>query len=43
MRWLRSLAYQIPEKLPAFAEHDLNVKSGKLDYEEALVDLAISA
>ena len=32
------LAYQVPEKIPAFAEYDLKVKSGKLNYEEALLD-----
>ncbi len=30
------------EKIPRMAEYDLKVKSGKLDYEEALLDLAIS-
>lgn len=30
------------EKTPQMAEYDLKVKSGKLDYEEALVDLVIS-
>jgi DNA polymerase III delta subunit len=30
------------EKTPQMAEYDLKVKSGKLDYEEVLVDLAIS-
>lgn len=32
------LAYQFKEKLPRFAAYDLAVKSGKLEYEEALVD-----
>ena len=36
------LAYQWPEKFGAFAEYDGMVKSGKFDYEEALVDLLIS-
>lgn len=36
------LVYQWPEKLPQFAAYDLAVKSGKCDYEEALVDLLIS-
>jgi len=36
------LAYQVPKNLPLFAEYDFKVKSGKLDYEEALLDLAIS-
>lgn len=35
------LAYQLPEKLQAMADYDLAVKSGKMDYEEALVDLAL--
>lgn len=30
------------ERTPLFAEFDIAVKSGKLDYEEALMDLAIS-
>ncbi len=36
------LAAQAGEKTPRMAEYDLMVKSGKLDYEEALLDLAIS-
>lgn len=36
------LASMYKEKIPAFADYDLKVKSGKMDYEEALVDLAIS-
>lgn len=36
------LAAQAGEKIPRMAEYDLAVKSGKLDYEEALLDLAIS-
>ena len=35
------LAYQWPDGLGVFAEYDLLVKSGKLDYEEVFVDLAI--
>ncbi|MBI2033929.1 MAG: hypothetical protein HYT13_02420 [Candidatus Liptonbacteria bacterium] len=35
------LAYQWPERLEAFANYDLLVKSGKLDYEEVFVDLVI--
>ncbi|MBI4094738.1 MAG: hypothetical protein HY435_00910 [Candidatus Liptonbacteria bacterium] len=35
------LAYQWPEKLGDFADYDVAVKSGKMDYEEALVDLII--
>lgn len=35
------LAYQWPEGLEVFAKYDLLVKSGKLDYEEVFVDLAI--
>ncbi|MDO8664700.1 MAG: hypothetical protein Q7K44_04120 [Candidatus Liptonbacteria bacterium] len=35
------IAYQIPDKLPQLAKYDILVKSGKLDYEEALVDLII--
>jgi hypothetical protein len=35
------LAYQWPEKLSAMAGYDLAVKSGKLGYEEVLLDLAI--
>lgn len=30
-----------PEKIAAFAAYDLAVKSGKMDYEEALLDLVI--
>ena len=36
------LAYQQPEKLATFAAYDTAIKSGKLDYEEALLDFAIS-
>lgn len=36
------LAGQMSEKIPHMAEYDLAVKSGKIDYEEALLDLAIS-
>jgi len=36
------LAAQWQEKIPHMAEYDLAVKSGKVDYEEALVDLLIS-
>lgn len=36
------LAAQAGEKIPRMAEYDLAVKSGKLDYEEVLLDLAIS-
>lgn len=36
------LASQWAEKTPHMAEYDLAVKSGKVDYEEALVDLLIS-
>jgi len=36
------MAAQAGEKIPRMAEYDLAVKSGKLDYEEVLVDLAIS-
>jgi DNA polymerase III delta subunit len=36
------LASQWQEKIPHMAEYDLAVKSGKVDYEEALVDLLIS-
>jgi DNA polymerase III delta subunit len=35
------LAYQMKEKLPRFAAYDLAVKSGKLEYEEALVDAVL--
>ncbi len=35
------IAYQIPDKLPQLAKYDVLVKSGKLDYEEALVDLIV--
>ncbi|MBU6500432.1 MAG: hypothetical protein KGJ89_01210 [Patescibacteria group bacterium] len=35
------LASQWHEKIPRMAEYDLKVKSGKMDYEEALVDLVI--
>jgi DNA polymerase III delta subunit len=36
------LAAQAGEKIPRMAEYDLAIKSGKMDYEEALVDFAIS-
>jgi DNA polymerase III delta subunit len=36
------LASQWREKIPQMAEYDLKIKSGKMDYEEALLDLAIS-
>ncbi|HUC31428.1 MAG TPA: hypothetical protein VMR99_01920 [Candidatus Paceibacterota bacterium] len=36
------LASQWQEKIPHMAEYDLAVKSGKVDYDEALVDLLIS-
>lgn len=36
------LAVQAGVKTPRMAEYDLAVKSGKLDYEEALVDLALA-
>jgi DNA polymerase III delta subunit len=36
------LASQWQEKTPHMAEYDLAVKSGKVDYDEALVDLLIS-
>lgn len=35
------IAYQIPEKLGMLAKYDVLVKSGKLEYEEALVDLVL--
>lgn len=35
------LASQWREKFPALAEYDVKIKSGKLDYEEALLDLVI--
>ncbi|MBI3589334.1 MAG: hypothetical protein HY093_02905 [Candidatus Liptonbacteria bacterium] len=35
------LAYQLPDKLRDLARYDLMVKSGKLEYEEVLLDLAI--
>lgn len=36
------LAAQAGEKAPRMAEYDLAVKSGKLDYEEALLDMALA-
>ncbi len=36
------LAYQLPDKLQDLARYDLMVKSGKLEYEEVLLDLAIN-
>lgn len=35
-------AYQLPGKLAVLAGYDAMVKSGKLDYEEALLDLVIN-
>lgn len=37
------LAAQWARKIPQFAESDFAVKSGKLDYEEALLDLVLSS
>lgn len=36
------LAYQKKEQVMQFADYDLAVKSGKIDYEEALLDFALS-
>ena len=36
------IIYQWPEKMSHFAQYDVLVKSGKLDYDEVLVALAIS-
>lgn len=36
------LIYQWAEKMPQFAAYDVAVKSGKLDYEEVFVDIAIA-
>lgn len=36
------LVYQWPEKLSQLATYDVLVKSGKLDYEEVILDLALS-
>jgi len=36
------VAYQLPGKLSEMARYDVLVKSGKMDYEEALLDLALS-
>lgn len=43
-RVFNSLAYRLNNKKEAklFADYDIAVKSGKLDYEEVLVDLALS-
>jgi len=41
-QWRFDGAHREREKIPQFAEYDLMVKSGKLDYEEALLDLVIS-
>ncbi|TSC81689.1 MAG: hypothetical protein G01um101420_886 [Parcubacteria group bacterium Gr01-1014_20] len=35
------LAYQLPDRLQDLARYDLMVKSGKLEYDEVLVDLAL--
>jgi DNA polymerase III delta subunit len=35
------IAYQLPDKLDRLAKYDVLVKSGKLEYEEVLVDLVI--
>ncbi len=35
------LAYQLPDKLQDLARYDLMVKSGKLEYDEVLVDLTL--
>lgn len=35
------LAYQLPDRLQDLANYDLTVKSGKMEYEEALLNLAI--
>ena len=39
---IQILAAQAGEKTPRMAEYDLAVKSGKVDYEEVLLDFAIS-
>lgn len=36
------LAYRDARKVPVFADYDVLVKSGKLDYEEALLALAVA-
>ena len=35
------IAYQLPGRLEEMAAYDLAVKSGKMDYEEALLDLVL--
>ncbi len=40
-RIFNTIAYQLPDKLERLAKYDILVKSGKLDYEEVLVDLVI--
>ncbi len=35
------IAYQFPDKMERMAKYDILVKSGKLEYEEVLVDLVI--
>ncbi len=40
-RIFNMLAYQLPDKLERLAKYDILVKSGKLEYEEVLVDLVI--
>jgi DNA polymerase III delta subunit len=37
------LAYAGPDRARHFADYDLSIKSGKLDYEEAVLDFALSA
>ena len=39
---MASLSRLPKELLQEFADYDVKVKSGKLDYEEVLVDLALS-
>ncbi len=39
---LASRNYLSPEMLKKLADYDVAVKSGKMDYDEVLVDLALS-
>lgn len=40
-RMFYTIPYWMPEKLRLFSRYDIAVKSGKLEYEEALVDLVL--
>ena len=40
--FLAKQSYRFPQLLQKFADYDVAIKSGKMDYEEALLDLALT-